>query len=78
MVFYKTTGMNVFNAAEGPHLSYTYTVVNEIGEVVDSNLRQDIVIVDSELSEAYNNLLQVLEKLAEKDYMKKQEEVEEE
>lgn len=45
---YKITSFVSYTTAEGERLSYTYSKIDNNGDIVDSNIRKTIVIPDND------------------------------
>ena len=56
----KVTSCTAFTAAEGLRLSYTYSEINEDGNVTRSNVRKDLVVVDRTLKKELNDIFDYL------------------
>ena len=54
------TSYTVFNTAEGMRLSYTYSEIDEDGNVTRSNVRKDLVVVDRTLKKELNDIFDYL------------------
>ncbi len=46
---YKITSFVSYTTAEGERLSYTYSKIDNNGDIVDSNVRRTIVIPDNDI-----------------------------
>lgn len=54
------TSYTAFNTAEGMRLSYTYSEIDENGNVTRSNVRKDLVVVDRTLKKELNDIFDYL------------------
>lgn len=55
------TGFAVINNRNGKMVSYTYDVVDEKGNIVDSNKKESYVVLDEETKTAVEGLEQLVE-----------------
>ena len=54
------TSYTAFNTAEGMRLSYTYSEIDENGNITRSNIRKDLVVVDITLKKELNDIFDFL------------------
>lgn len=54
------TSYTAFNTAEGMRLSYTYSEIDENGNITRSNIRKDLVVVDITLKKELNDIFNFL------------------
>lgn len=54
------TSYTAFNTAEGMRLSYTYSEIDEDGNITRSNIRKDLVVVDITLKKELNDIFDYL------------------
>ena len=54
------TSYTTFNTAEGMRLSYTYSEIDEEGNITRSNIRKDLVVVDINLKKELNDIFDFL------------------
>lgn len=52
----KITSFTGHETAEGKRLSYTYSEIDESGNLIKANERKTCIILDSEVEKAYNTL----------------------
>ena len=52
----KVTSYTSFLAAEGLRLSYTYSEIDENGNIIKSNIRKDMVVMDEDLKKELNDV----------------------
>ena len=55
------TSYTTFNTAEGMRLSYTYSEIDEEGNVTRSNIRKDLIVVDAALKKELNDVFNFLD-----------------
>ena len=58
----KITSYTTFESAEGMRLSYTYSEIDEQGNILKSNIRKDIIVMDKDLEKEINDIFNFLEK----------------
>jgi hypothetical protein len=56
----KVTSYTSFMAAEGLRLSYTYSEIDENGNIIKSNIRKDMVVMDEDLNKELNDVFTFL------------------
>lgn len=56
----KVTSYTSFMAAEGLRLSYTYSEIDENGNIIKSNVRKDMVVMDKDLNKELNDVFTFL------------------
>ena len=56
----KVTSYTSFMAAEGLRLSYTYSEIDENGNIIKSNVRKDMVVMDEDLNKELNDVFTFL------------------
>jgi hypothetical protein len=56
----KVTSYTSFMAAEGLRLSYTYSEIDENGNIIKSNIRKDMVVMDEDLKKELNDVFTFL------------------
>lgn len=57
----KITSYTTFESAEGLRLSYTYSELDEQGNILKSNIRKDMVVMDKALKQELNDVFNFLE-----------------
>ena len=58
-VIKKVTSINLTNMPEGLRLTFTYSILNEKGETVESNARGSFVVLDGEVVSAAEKLFEI-------------------
>lgn len=56
----KITSYTVFATAEGMRLSYTYSEIDENGNIIKSNIRRDMIVMDNDLKKELNDVFTFL------------------
>lgn len=56
----KITSYTVFETAEGKRVSYTYSEIDENGNIIKSNIRKDMVVMDEDLNKELNDVFTFL------------------
>lgn len=52
----KITSFTAHQTAEGMRLTYTYSVIDENGNIVKSNQRATVIVLDSDINAAIANI----------------------
>lgn len=52
----KITSFTAHQTAEGMRISYTYSVINENGDVVKSNVRASVIVMDDNIIKEINDI----------------------
>ena len=55
------TGFAIINDRNGKRVTYTYDVLDEKGNVIDSNKKESYVVLDDETKSAINTLEMIVE-----------------
>lgn len=55
------TSYTAFNTSEGLRLSYTFSEIDEEGNVIRSNVRKDLIVVDKILKKELNDIFDFLD-----------------
>lgn len=56
----KITSFTEHITAEGTRISFTYSVIDESGEVIKQNVRKDIIVVDKDVQNAIDSITEFL------------------
>ena len=56
----KITSYTTFESAEGMRLSYTYSEIDEQGNILKSNIRKDMIVIDRALKKELNDVFDFL------------------
>ena len=56
----KITSYTTFESAEGTRLSYTYSEIDEQGNILKSNIRKDMIVIDRALKKELNDVFDFL------------------
>ena len=56
----KITSYTVFQTAEGTRLSYTYSKIDENGNITESNVRKNMIVMDEDLNNELNDVFTFL------------------
>ena len=54
------TSYTAFNTAEAMRLSYTYSEIDEQGNILKSNIRKDMIVIDRALKKELNDVFDFL------------------
>lgn len=55
------TGFAIINDRNGKRVTYTYDILDERGNVIDSNKKESYVVLDDETKSAINTLEMIVE-----------------
>ncbi len=55
------TGFAVINDRNGKRITYTYDIVDEKGNIQDSNKKESFIVLDDEMKQAVETLEQLVE-----------------
>lgn len=55
------TGFAIINDRNGKRVTYTYDILDERGNVIDSNKKESYVVLDDESKSAINTLEMIIE-----------------
>lgn len=55
------TSYTAFNTSEGLRLSYTFSEIDEEGNVIRSNIRKDMIVVDKALKKELNDVFDFID-----------------
>ena len=56
----KITSYTAFESAEGLRLSYTFSEIDENGDIIKSNIRRDMIVLDRNLKKELNDIFDYL------------------
>lgn len=56
----KITSFTEHITAEGTRISFTYSIIDENGEVIKQNVRKDIIVVDNKIQKAIDTITEFL------------------
>lgn len=55
------TGFAILNDRSGKRITYTYDVVDDKGNILDSNIKESYIVLDDETKEAIDQLETIIE-----------------
>lgn len=56
----KITSYTVFQTAEGTRVSYTYSEIDNDGNIIKSNARKNMIVMDEDLNKELNDVFTFL------------------
>lgn len=56
----RITAFSIHTTGEGERAAFTYSIINEQGEVIVSNKRGDVILINQEALDAANTLYEFL------------------